>query len=148
MADTRTQIEVEDWVRQHWMPAKFGQKFHRERLQLSSGGVFDFDAVSSDRKIAASISTSAATTAGGKNAVGKLMKLRADMLFLLLAQVERRLIVLTEPDMYEQCLKEVQGGRVPPSIEFFHAEIPDELKIRLRKARRIASREVSPHQGD
>ncbi len=52
MADTRIQIQVEDWIRRNWMPKKFGQKFHRERLQLSSGGVFDFDAVSADNKIA------------------------------------------------------------------------------------------------
>jgi hypothetical protein len=82
MADTITQLEVEDWVREKWLPLQFGQTFHREKLRLSSGGVFDFDAVSSDRRIAASISTSAAATAGGRSAADKLMKLRADMLFL------------------------------------------------------------------
>ena len=144
MANTRTQIEVEDWVRQEWMPGTFGQTFHSERLRLSSGGVFEFDAVSSDRTVAVSISTSAATTAGGKSAAGKLMKLRADMLFLLLAQVDRRLIVLTERDMYERCLQEVQAGRVPQSIEFHLAQIPDELAAKLGTARQEASREGSP----
>lgn len=78
MADTRIQIEVEDWVRLNWMPQQFGQKFCRERLPLSSGGVFDFDAVSEDRKIVATISTSGAKTVTGKHAVGKLLKIRSE----------------------------------------------------------------------
>lgn len=144
MADTRTQVEVEDWVRRHWMHQQFGQQFRRERLQLSAGGVFDFDAVSGDNRIIATISTSSGTTAGGKHPVGKLMKLRADMLFLLMAEAERRLIVLTERDMYDLCLKEKQGGRVPREIEFVKAQIPDELAERLRQAKSFASREVRP----
>lgn len=144
MADTRVQLEVEDWVRQHWMPEKFGTNFHRERVALTSGGVFDFDAVNSDRTIAATISTSGATTATGKNAVGKLLKIRSDMLFLLLAKVQRRLVVLTEKDMYDRCLKEREGGRVPPEIEFVCAEIPPALQQRLIKARAASSNEVSP----
>src|SRR3982751_4444495 len=99
MADTRCQLECEDWVRLSWLPVKFGQQFHRERLKLSSGGVFDFDAVSSDGGAAVTISTSGGTTASGKLGTGKLMKLRSDMYFLLLANVERRCVVLTEKDM-------------------------------------------------
>jgi hypothetical protein len=144
VADTRVQLEVEDWVRLHWMPKEFGTQFHRERLPLTSGGVFDFDAASVDRRIAATISTSGATTASGKSAVGKLLKIRSDMFFLLLSKVERRLVVLTENDMYDRCLKEREGGRVPKEIEFFCATIPAELQKRLQKARSASSEEVSP----
>lgn len=147
MADTRVQLEVEDWVRAHWMPNQYGQRFHRERLRLSSGGVFDFDAVSSDGKIVATISTSGATTASGKRAVGKLLKIRSDMFFLLLAEAERRLVLLTERDMYDLCRSEKESGRVPASIEFVHVQIPAELAARLKAARRVASKEVSPSQG-
>ena len=146
MADTRVQLEVEDWVRRHWMPSQYGQSFHRERLPLLSGGVFDFDAVSSDGKIVATISTSGATTASGKRAVGKLLKIRSDMFFLLLAEAAQRLVVLTERDMYDLCRSEKEAGRVPASIEFVHVQIPDELAARLKKARRVASKEVSPSQ--
>jgi hypothetical protein len=145
MADTRIQIEVEDWVRDNWMSEKFGCEFHRNRLALSSGGVFDFDAVSQDRKIVACISTSGGKTARGKHAVGKLLKLRSDMLFLLLAKEPRkRIIVLTECDMLDVCIKEEKGGRVPQEIEFVLAEIPDELRRKLTQARANASKEVSP----
>lgn len=126
------------------MPKELGQQFRRERVRLSSGGVFDFDAVSADDHVVASISTSGAKTSGGKLAVGKLMKLRADMLFLIMARAQRRLIVLTESDMHELCMKEKAGGRIPPEIEFHLAQLPTELADRLRQAREKASREGRP----
>jgi hypothetical protein len=116
VADTRVQLEVEDWVRRNWMPSEYGTKFSRERLRLRSGGVFDFDAVSEDHFIVATISTSGSKTSGGKHAVGKILKLRSDMLFLTMVDAKRRIIVLTERDMCDQCEKEVAGGRVPPEI--------------------------------
>jgi hypothetical protein len=143
MADTRIQLEVEDWIRRNWMPAYFGGKFSRQRLRLRSGGVFDFDAVSEDCSIVAAISTSGSKTSGGKNAVGKILKLRSDMLFLTMVEAKRRVIVLTENDMLEQCKKESAGGRVPKEIEFVCAQIPAELSTRLIAARLKASGEWS-----
>ena len=144
MANTRTQIEVEDWLRHNWISAQLGQNFFRERLPLTSGGVFDFDAVSEDKTIVLNISTSGARTASGKYAVGKMHKIRSDILFLLLSNAKRQIVVLTEKDMYEQCLKEREAGRIPKSIEFMHAEIPEELRKRLVLARERSSGEVSP----
>jgi len=144
MADTRCQVECEDWVRDEWMPGQYGQPFYRRRLRLRSGGVFDFDAVSADESIVASISTSAARTSSGKKGVGKLMKLRSDMLFLLLAAPPRALLVLTERDMYEQCVAEAKSGRVPLEIEFVLATLPGDLAARLATARLISSAEVQP----
>lgn len=144
MADTRVQLEVEDWVRRNWMPTHLDQDFYRERLPLTSGGVFDFDAVSPDGKIVATISTSGAYTASGRRAVGKVLKIRSDMYFLLLTAAERRVVVFTEADMFDFWKGEVEAGRVPSSIEFMHASIPEELEARLRDSRSRASREVSP----
>ena len=144
MADTRCQVECEDWIRREWMPTVFGQPFYRERVQLTSGGVFDFDAVSADQTIVASISTSGSRTAPGKHATGKMMKLRSDILYLLMTKAARRLVILCEKDMYERCKREVGGGRLPKEIEFFHAPLPDALAIRLFAARQVASNEVSP----
>jgi hypothetical protein len=139
MADTRVQLEVEDWVRQEWMPTKYGVTFNRDRVKLRSGGVFDFDAVSGDKSIVATISTSGARTSGGKLATGKVMKIRSDMLFLTMANASRRVVVLTEKDMYEQCLKEKEGGRVPQEIEFVYAPLPEKLNELLVAARHKAS---------
>jgi hypothetical protein len=147
MADTRVQLEVEDWVRENWMQGQFGQKFYRNRLKLSSGGVFDFDAVSEDKSVAACISTSEGKTSASKFAVGKLLKVRSDMLFLHLAVgLKAKLLVLVEPSMHEVCQKELNGGRTPPEVQFILASIPDELRQRLIRARAVASREVTPEK--
>ena len=126
------------------MSAQYGQRFSRERVSLTSGGLFDFDAVSGDGKIVANISTSGAKTASGRHAVGKVLKVRSDVYFLLLAKAERTLVLLTEQDMHEQWLKEAENGRVPSRIEFVHVEIPAELDAKLQASRLRASNEVSP----
>jgi hypothetical protein len=144
MANTSVQLKAEDWVRIEWMRAKFGQQFRRERLKLTSGGVFDFDAVSADGTIAATISTSGGYTARGKLASAKLHKLRADILFLLMSSVPTPLMILTEKDMLDVCLREKESGRMPPEITFHLAELPPELAAELATARKAASDEVSP----
>lgn len=143
MADTRAQVMIEDWVRRKWMPKRYGQRFSRERLELTSGGEFDFDAVSADGTIVANISTSGLKTARGKYGSGKVLKVRSDIFFLLLARAPRRLMLLTESDMYDRWLSEAEAGRVPHSIEFAHVDIPRVLDLRLKAARESASREVT-----
>jgi hypothetical protein len=63
------------------------------------------------------------------------------MLFLTMVEAKRRVIVLTERDMCDQCEKEAAGGRVPPEIEFVCAVVPEELRARLVSARLKASGE-------
>ncbi|NMB80865.1 MAG: hypothetical protein GYA14_03515 [Ignavibacteria bacterium] len=144
MANTRTQVEIEDWLRTNWLPEYYGQKFRRERLKLNSGGVFDFDAVSEDDKIVVIISTSSAVTSSGKEGVGKLHKLHSDIMFLLMSDCVKRVILLTENDMYNKCIKEKEAGRMPLQIEFMLASIPEDLAIKLKQAKVVASKEVTP----
>jgi hypothetical protein len=147
MADTRVQLEIEDWIREHWMAKSFGQAFYRNRLKLSSGGVFDFDAVSEDKTVAACISTSGGKTSRGNAAVGKLLKIRSDILFLYLATgLKRKLVILTEYDMHKVCQKEKIGGRMPPEIELHHVALPNDLQKRLLIARAAAAREMTPEK--
>src|SRR5438045_3841283 len=81
----------------------FRAAFYRERVKLTSGGVFDFDAVSADKSVIASISTSGLRTASGNLATGKMMKLRSDMLYLLMTNATRKIIILCETDMHALC---------------------------------------------
>jgi hypothetical protein len=148
MADSSVQVEIANWIRKQWLPSNFGQSFLKEPVLLSSGGTYTFDAISTVESIAVAVSTSSARTASGRNAIGKMQKIRADMYFLLLANVRQRIVVLTETEMLAMCEKEVDRGRVPRSIEFVFAEIPSELAQRLTEARSIASNEVSPQQRD
>jgi hypothetical protein len=144
MADSRIQLEIENWIRMQWLPPKYGQPFIPCRLRLNTGGFFDFDAVSSDGLIVANISTSSALTARNKPGIAKMQKLRSDILFLLMVEAKTRLIILSEKDMFDQCLREKKAGRIPQEIEFVNAEIPESLKDRLTEAKLIASQEVTP----
>lgn len=143
MADSTTRREVEDWLRSDWFPERYGQGFERRRVRLSTGGEYQFSAVSEDEQIIAVVSTSAATTSSGNLGVGKLQKIRADMLFLMLLDRDaHRVIVLTEQSMYDQMMKEKDAGRVPQCIEFLLAGIPAELRRKLTAAQRSASAEI------
>jgi hypothetical protein len=144
MADTRVQLEAEDWVRREFLPKALGGTFHRERVKLEPGGVFDCDAVSPDHTTAVVISTSTCRTSTGKHAVGKTMKIRADILFLLMALSRRKAMVLTDKGMHDWCVKEQGGGRLPRHIEFLHAELPGELAVKLAASQKVASDEVRP----
>lgn len=145
MADTQVQYhDVEGWIRTEWMPGRYGQSFERRDVTLTPGGKHNFAAVSSDGRIIAKISTGTATTEGGKFASGKAMKIRADMLFLTMVDADKKLVILTQQDMYDWCLRESSAGRVPLDIEFAKATIPPDLQERLDAARRASSREVTP----
>ena len=124
--------------------ARFGCQFWLGNRRITSGGTHEFDAVSGQDGIYASISTSRLRNAAGKIGAGKVCKIRSDLFFLLLATASRRLCVLTEEDMFEFWFKERQNGRVPESIEFQYVELPFNLRRKLEDSRRIASDEVSP----
>ena len=144
MANFKIGLDVETWIRDCWLLERYSQPFRACSVLLNTGGKFDFDAVSTDDQIIANISTSNLKTAGGKNGIGKIHKLRADMLFLTMANAATRLIVLTEKDMAEFWWTEKERGRVPIGIEIVHAEIPASLRAQLEKAKEIASLEVTP----
>jgi len=144
MANSNIRREVEDWIRGDWLPEQFGQTFERRRVALSTGGDYQFSAVSDDDRVVAVVSTSGALTSSGNLGAGKLQKIRADMLFLtMLGVCDKRLIVMTEQSMYDQMMKEKEAGRVPPPIEFMLARLPRELRKRLTAAQRDASAEMS-----
>jgi hypothetical protein len=146
MANSHVQLQVEKWGCEVWLPEKYGQTFRPARLRLETGGYFNFDAVSEDNAIVANISTSSAFTAGGRGPAAKIQKLRTDMLFLVMADVEKRFVILTEKDMYELCLREKANGRVPNAIEFLHASLPADSAIELLKAKQSAAAEISPRR--
>jgi len=145
MSNSTIRNEVEEWLLSDYLPEVFNQPFERRRVNLVTGGDYQFSAVSQDERIVGCISTSEALTSSGKLGVGKLQKIRADMLFLtLLKSCDKRLVVLTEQSMYDRMMKESEAGRVPSSIDFILAEIPAALRTRLAAAQREASDEMRP----
>ena len=144
MAGSEVQAKVEEWVRDEWMPQHYGQSFRRRPVALTTGGEHSFSAVSEDGRTVVKISTGSRRTAGGKLAVGVLSKLRADLLFMTLTDAKQKLVLVTQPDMYELCQIESAAGRVPLDVDFVQVELPEELAEELRKAKARASAEVTP----
>lgn len=146
MAKSKTNEEVEVWIAENWLPEHIGKNlsFSKIKLPLTPGGEFEFDAVSNDAQIIANISTSALKTASGNSGSGKVQKIRSDIYFLLLARAARKLMVLSEQDMYDWWIKEKERGRVPAEIELVLVGIPEELDSALRTSRQQASQEVTP----
>ena len=147
MANSKPNEQVEVWIAENWLPEHFGNglSFSKSKLPLTPGGEFEFDAVSNDAQIIANISTSALKTAGGNSGSGKVQKIRSDIYFLLLARATRKLMVLSERDMYDWWIKEKERGRIPAEIELVLVNIPKELDSVLRASRQQASQEVSPN---
>lgn len=146
MADTSAQHSAEKWVVTRFLPERFkGTSFLGRKLTLEWGGQFAFDAVSEDGKIVALISTSAARTAGGKPAVAKFQKLKADALYLLnVIGAEELIMIFTEDSMLRHFEKEQKSCRFPPEIKFMLATLPEDIHSRVLASRKIASAETSP----
>jgi hypothetical protein len=144
MADSKSHRSAEVWIRENWLPLALGQPFTKRRLDLISGGQFEFDGVSKDRTIAVCVSTNGGIRATGGKASTKLHKIRSDVMFLLLANVERRIVVLADKAMHDLCMVEFNNGRLPQNVEFHLAEVPDVMLVDLAAARAIAAAEVTP----
>ncbi len=142
MASSHVQGECEKWIVKSWLLEKFGIEFESRRVRMQNRGHFEFDAVSPDNKIIGNISTASALTHRGSVGSGKKSKLRADCLMLALAKADKKLMILTEPCMYKEALKEQEEGRLPLDIEFHHVDLPETLKQKLIKSKDEASREV------
>ena len=144
MASTAIQGEVETWIREKWLRPRFGRRFTKKNVRLKSGGEFEFDGISDDDKVVANISTSSLKTASGNVGAGKIYKVRSDIYFLLLAPCAKKLMLLTDSDMHEAWLKQIDRGRVPDSIQIRCVEIPNPLREKLEAAQKKASKEVTP----
>jgi hypothetical protein len=141
MASTKAQKKCEIWIVDNWLPKKYRQKFCEKRVCMQNRGEFKFDAVSEDGEIIANISTATARTHRGSVASGKKSKIRADCLMLSLVNTKDKLLVLTEPCMYELANKEQKEGRLPLYIEIQLVDLPEKLKVELLQARTVASKE-------
>jgi hypothetical protein len=145
MADTTVQKRAEVWIIEYGLPDIFGVSFECRKLKLNWGGVFEFDAVSIDGSVIASVSTSSVKTAGNKLATAKIQKIKCDTLYLLHATgAKKRALVFSELDMLRHFEKEVKNGRFPKGIQLIHVALPPGLQREVEIARRAASLETSP----
>jgi hypothetical protein len=146
MANTEFQRQVEAEIVSDVLPPMYGEKFEKARVALTWRGVFEFDAVSADRRTVMCISTSCCVTARGRPAIAKFQKIKADALYLLHAVgVERRVLVFTDPAMLAHFEKERNRGRFPPEreIELQVVPLPTDLARALKEATAAASQEIA-----
>ena len=122
---------------------KFGVPFRPLALKLSTGGMHEFDAVSEDRRIVASIKTAGGRTASGRFPVGKIKSTEAELYYLALVPAEVRLLVLTSREFYAMMKRRLEG-RLAPGISLELVLLPSEMEEEVRRIRRVASREVAP----
>jgi hypothetical protein len=133
MADTKAQSEVEKWIREVFLPKKYGQAFRQKDLLIQSRGQIKFDAVSDDDEIVAVISTSAGLTPVGKVATEDVMKVRSAALWVLMLDhtPQKRLLVFTDQSMIDVVKDERKRGRFPKEFEIVKAKLPPELAAKV-----------------
>jgi hypothetical protein len=143
MADTKAQVEAEKWIREDYLPKKYGQSFRQKNLDLQSRTKCTFDAVSDDCEVVAMICASAGFTSSGKVATDELMKVRSDALrFLMLeATPQKRLMIFTDQSMIDLVKDEKKRGRYPKELEILKVKLPPGIAARVAEAQRIASEE-------
>ena len=132
---------IEEYVRAA-LAARFGQAFTKIRLTLPTGGLHEFDAVSADRSIVASIKSSTGLTSGGKNPSGKIHSSVAEMYFLSMITASRRLLILTDAD-FHRILTKTMNAKIGHDIELLLIPLPETLQKVASAAHRLASEEIS-----
>lgn len=144
MADTSAQKRAAEWVRNNWLKDKFGKLFERKTCRLNTGADVEFNAVSTDGEIIAFISTSTPLVPKGSVGRGKLSKVRADALFLTMAEGNlERLLIYTDLKMMELVAGELSAGKLPGNIAVLHAPLPKTLQIEVSASREKASEELA-----
>ena len=146
MVDTKAQNEAEKWIREVYLPKKYGQSFRQKNLELQSRAQAKFAAVSEDGEIVAAISTCVGFTSGGRKNENELNKTRTDALrFLMLDYIPKeRLMIFTEQSMIDLVKDEKKRDRFPKELKIVKVKLPPDLAERVEEAQRIASEEVSP----
>ncbi|MCX6143340.1 MAG: hypothetical protein NTZ35_08980 [Ignavibacteriales bacterium] len=141
MEDTKAQIEAEKWIREEYLPKKYGQSFRQKNLDLQSRTQSKFDAVSDDCEIVAMISTSAGFTSSDKVATAELMRVRSDALrFLMLeATPQKRLMIFTDHSMIDLVKDEKKKGRFPSELEILKIKLPTDLAARVAESPKTES---------
>lgn len=135
MTKRNYRLEAEDYVRKEALAKIYDQKFVRERLKLSTGGYYDFDAVSADERTVCCISTSVGETDGGNAASSKLYKMKAEILSMVMLPGEKRKVMaFTDKKMAALLEKEKEQGRIPSDVEIALVPLPEDILSGLKEA--------------
>ncbi len=138
MANSKAARAAENWVREFGLKTLFpGKSFSKKEIQLTTGGVFEFDCVAADESIFAHVSTSKGVTASGNVSTGPIHKVRGESLWfhLLDKPKARKVFIFTEQSLKKVFEDEAQRGRWPKEFEMFHLELPPDFQKEIEKLR-------------
>ena len=142
MADTRYLTkEVEDFVRLR-LRQLHGTEFSKRKLSLTTGGKHEFDAVSTDGDIVASIKATSGRTSGGNLPQGKFNNAIAELYYLNLVKAPTRILVLTNADFRGLLVRKLQGA-IAPGVSIEYIPLSVEIQAEVDKVVRAASDEMS-----
>ena len=149
MADTTGFLKVEKWYREKLATERPDCHVSKEKVPLSNWGdkgYFECDVVIKKGKSIIEVqclSCSGAKTASGKNASGKILKIKADALMLTGIKSKKKILAFTEKSMYNKILSEKENGRFPKEIELQLVKIdkPEIRKI-IKNANETSSKEI------
>ncbi|MGD1047107.1 MAG: hypothetical protein ABR936_17520, partial [Bacteroidota bacterium] len=115
--------DVENWIRNEFLPKKYHQVFAKRKLGVQSGGEFECDAVSEDGKIVCFISTSVSTATGENPGLAKIREV-AFWAVSLSEKPESIVFACTDKSMVELIKKEQGLGRFPKHIKKLFVKLP------------------------
>jgi hypothetical protein len=147
MANTAMlRYKVEPVIRAR-LEVEFGQPFASTVLALPAGARREFDAVSGDRTIVASIKTSSGLTSGGNLPTGKIKSCIADLYYLSLVLADVRRLVLTNPEFFNIFMNRMEGA-IAPGIEVVLSPLGSELQAEVDLVMAAASKEMGNSDAD
>jgi hypothetical protein len=132
---------VEPWVRDR-LSEQYSQRFAPRVLRLAPGGAHEFDAVSDDSRIVASIKANSGLTSGGNYPTGKVATCLNEVYFLTLVDADVRMLVLTNP-AFHAIFTQATAGQIAPGIRVELLPLPPDMQRTVDGVTELASREMS-----
>lgn len=148
MANTaKLRYLIEPYVRSELEKIYLGHIFTEKRLPLhkKKNGTYayhNFDAVSDDNSIIASIKSHSWFTSGGKLPSGKIGQIYQSIYFMNLVTAKTKLMIFTDFETYER-FKEYSNGKLDDSIEIKYIKLSEELQRITINIQNEASEEMS-----
>jgi hypothetical protein len=135
-------MAVEDHVRDV-LSVEHQIVFRRRAVRLQPGGYHEFDAVSDNGRIVASVKTASGQTVAGRPPAAKVTSCIAELYFLSLARAHKKLLVLTSADFLE-LFRTAMAGKVPHGVEIRHMALPDGVAARVAAVQGAGTDETQP----
>jgi hypothetical protein len=143
LANTKyLKTEVEAFVRCE-LEHRYGRPFSSRFLRLVTGGQHEFDAVSDDGSIVASIKASSGLTSGGRLPSGKFNDNIAELYFLTLVEAQQRFLILTSPEFYALLQRKLKE-RIAPGLSLLCIPLAEDIQREVDAVVLQASREMRP----